>query len=118
LGLREERIKAAALGGPQMRREPLGHLYAVRFGFAGETYRVDVVPAAGYGPDEALASFYASTLFRAGYPEALIRAHLHAFVSYPDLIGLQAAAVAHFGFSLRRELNLTPAFAPFGGRWK
>jgi hypothetical protein len=116
--LRDERIKAAELGLPRPRRSPLGHLYAARFSFAGETYRVDVVPAPGYGPDEALASFFASTLFRAGYPEILIRPHLHAFISYPDLIGLQAAAVAHFGFSLRRELNLTPAFAPFGGRWK
>ena len=116
--LREERIEADATGGPKRRRDPIGHLYAARFAFTGETYRLDVVPAPGFGPDEALASFYASTRFRAGYPEVLIRAHLHAFYPYPDLIALQAAAVTQFGFDLRRELNHTPAFAPFGGRWK
>lgn len=116
--LREERINAQKTGARADKRAFIGHLFAVRFAYTGETYRVDVVPAPGYDPVEALASFFASTPFRAGYPDVLVRAHLHSYFAYPDLIGLQAAAAAEFGFELRRDINLGPAFAPFGGRWK
>lgn len=116
--LRHDRQRRIAAGGRPDRRVPIGHLYAVRFGAMGETYRVDVVPAPGYTPLEALQSFYASTLFRAGYPDVLIRAHLHAYFTYPDLLRLQSAVPKVFGLVPRREIDHGAAFAPFGGRWK
>jgi len=116
--LDQDRQRRIAAGGRPDRRVPIGHLYAVRFGAMGETYRVDVVPAPGYTPLEALQSFYASTLFRAGYPDVLIRAHLHAYFTYPDLLRLQSAVPKTFGLVPRREIDHGAAFAPFGGRWK
>lgn len=116
--LHQDRQRRIAAGGRPDRRVPIGHLYAVRFGAMGETYRVDVVPAPGYTPLEALQSFYASTLFRAGYPDVLIRAHLHAYFTYPDLLRLQSAVPKTFGLVPRREIDHGAAFAPFGGRWK
>lgn len=94
------------------------HTFAARFSYVGATYRVDVLAAPGYEAREALASFFASTLMKAGYPSALIRAHLHCYFTWPDLIALQAAAAHQFGFVLQPQINLTPAFQPFGGRWK
>jgi hypothetical protein len=116
--LERDRQRRVAAGGRHDRRKPIGHLYAVRFGAMGETYRVDVVPATGFTPLEALQSLYASTLFRAGYPDILIRAHLHAYFTYPDLLRLQSAVPKAFGLVPRREIDHGAAFAPFGGRWK
>jgi hypothetical protein len=116
--LRRERLERAAAGQKPKRRDPVGHLYAARFGAMGETYRLDVVPAAGFSPGEALASFNRSSLMRAGYPDVLVRAHLHSYFSYPDVLRLQAAIPKLFGLVPRRPIDHAAAFAPFGGRWK
>jgi hypothetical protein len=116
--LRRERLERTAAGQKPKRRHPVGHLFAVRFGAMGETYRLDVVPAPGFSPGESLASFNVSGLMRAGYPDVLVRAHLHSYFAYPDLIRLQAAIPKIFGLIPRRPIDHAAAFAPFGGRWK
>jgi hypothetical protein len=96
----------------------LGDLYVARFSPAGEVYRVDVDPPPGATSAEAIDELHASCLFRNGYPETLIDAHIHSYFTPPLVAQLQAHAVATYEFIPMPEPNLGPVFAPFGGRFK
>jgi hypothetical protein len=77
-----------------------------------------VAPAPGVTSAEALDSFYAGSLFRNGYPEPLLQAHLFSYMHAPVVAELQAWAAGHFGLTMRREARMRPIFAPFGGRYR
>lgn len=96
----------------------LGDLYVARFAPAGDVYRVDVDAPPGATSAEALDEFHASCLFRNGYPEALIEAHIHSYFTPPLVAQLQAHAIGTYEFIPMPEPNLGPVFAPFGGRFK
>jgi hypothetical protein len=114
LKLEEARKK----GGKDPTPRWLGDLYVARFAPAGDVYRVDVDPPPGATSTEALDELHSSCLFRNGYPEALIEAHIHSYFTPPLVAQLQAYAVATYEFIPMPEPNLGPVFAPFGGRYK
>lgn len=96
----------------------LGNAYAARFSAFGPTFRVDVKPAQGQSDEEAISQFFGSVFLRAGYPDILVRAHVHSYFTSPDVIQLQAQAGARFELEPQAEIGLTGIFAPFGGRYK
>ena len=96
----------------------LGEVYAARFSPLGQTFRVDVANAPTTTPLGTLDRFFASSLMRAGYPDILVRAHVHSWFAPSHLACLQADACARYGLSPRPEASLSGAFAPFGGRFK
>ena len=96
----------------------LGEVYVARFSPLGQTFRVDVAHAPTTTPLGALDQFYASVLMRAGYPDILVRAHVHSWFAPSHLACLQADACARFGLAPKPESSLSGAFAPFGGRFK
>jgi hypothetical protein len=111
---------------PALRRENggtgeqrlLGDLYVARFAPGGETYRVDVDAAPGWTSAAALDAFASRCLFRSGYPEPLLQAHLFSFMPPPVVVTLQAWAAAKLGLVLLPEARMTPVFAPFGGKYR
>jgi hypothetical protein len=96
----------------------LGDLYVARFSPGGDTYRVDVAPAAGRFSAHVFDEMYAACRFRNGYPEPLLTAHIHSYMTPPVVAQLQAHAVAAHGLVVKPDINLGPIFAPFGGRYK
>lgn len=110
---------------PLMKREGaeraervMGNAYAARFSVLGPTFRMDVKPVAGQSDDEAINQFYGSLLMRGGYPDILVRAHMHSYFTSPDVIQLQAQAGAKYSLIPESEVELTGIFGPFGGRYK
>jgi hypothetical protein len=55
---------------------------------------------------------------KAGYPDLLVRAHACSYFSFGDVVTLQSQIRANYQIIPRLETNLTPIFAPFGGRFK
>jgi hypothetical protein len=96
----------------------LGDLYVARFAPGGDSYRVDVSPAAGRRSAAILDEVFAACRFRNGYPEPLLMAHIFSYATPPTVAVLQAHAITTFGLVVQPELNLGPIFAPFGGRFK
>lgn len=107
---------------PLMRSEEtervLGNVYAARFSALGPTFRVDVKAISGQSDEEALDQFYSSTLMRGGYPDILVRAHVHSYFTSPDVIQLQAQASAKYSLLPQGDIDLSGIFGPFGGRFK
>jgi hypothetical protein len=105
-----------------MRREGaervLGNAYAVRFSPLGPTFRMDVKAVEGQSDEEAINRAYSSCLMRGGYPDILVRAHVHSYFTPPDVFQLQAEAAAKYQLTPQPEVELTGIFAPFGGRYK
>ena len=105
-----------------MRRENrerfLGNVFAARFSSLGPTFRMDVKPVVGQSNKEAIDRFYSSAFMRCGYPDILVRAHVHSYFTTPDVMQLQAQAGARYKFRPIAEPNLTGIFSPFGGRFK
>lgn len=100
------------------RERILGNLYAVRFTPAGPTFRMDVKSLEGQSDDETISNFRRSCLMKAGYPDVLVRAHAHSYFSSGDVLTLQSQIRANYQVIPRFEINLSPIFAPFGGRYK
>jgi len=107
---------------PLMRREGiervLGNVYATRFSALGPTFRMDVKAVSGQSDDEAIGQLFSSTLMRGGYPDILVRAHVHSYFTSPDVFQLQAQAGAKYRFKPQSDIDLGGIFAPFGGRFK
>jgi hypothetical protein len=104
-------------GSSQRAARVLGDVYAVMFRAASRTYRVDIAPAPGQATSEAL-QLVAALPMRSGYPDALVRAHSLSFYCTPAVVALRAQACATYGLRPHAEPSLTPAFAPFAGRFK
>jgi hypothetical protein len=100
------------------RNRVLGNLYASRFTPAGSTFRMDVKSLEGQNDKEVIDSLYNSCLMKAGYPDILVRAHAYSYFSAGDVLTLQSYIRANYHVIPRFEINLTPIFAPFGGRFK
>lgn len=96
----------------------LGDLFVARFSPGGDTYRVDVAPAEGRRSTYVFDEMYGACRFRNGYPEPLLTAHIHSYMTPPVVAELQAHAVAEHGLVVKPDINLGPIFAPFGGRYK
>jgi hypothetical protein len=102
----------------ERRNRIMGSLYAARFTPYGPTFRMDVRPMDGQRNEEAINSFYSNSLMKAGYPDLLVRAHACSYFSFGDVVTLQSQIRANYQIIPRLETNLTPIFAPFGGRFK
>lgn len=96
----------------------LGNAYAVRFSVLGPTLRMDVKPIKGQSDDEAISQLYSSSFMRGGYPDILVRAHMHSYFTSPHVIQLQAQASVKYSLVPEGEVELTGIFGPFGGRFK
>jgi len=96
----------------------MGNAYAARFSVLGPTFRMDVKAVAGQSDDEAINQFYGSVFMRGGYPDILVRAHMHSYFTSPDVIQLQAQTGAKYSLTPESEVELTGIFGPFGGRFK
>jgi hypothetical protein len=96
----------------------LGNAYAARFSPLGPTFRMDVKAAEGQSDTEAINTMFSTCLMRGGYPDLLVRAHAHSYFTPPDVVQLQAQATAKYRLTPHPEVQLTPIFAPFGGRFK
>lgn len=96
----------------------LGNTYAIRFSPLGLTFRMDVKAAEGQSDNEAVNKLFSSVLMRAGYPDILVRAHMHSYFTSSDVIQLQAQASAQYDLLPQGEVDLSGIFGPFGGRFK
>ena len=100
------------------RSRVLGNMYAMRFTPAGPTFRMDVKSLEGQSDEELINSLHENCLMKAGYPDILVRAHAYSYFSAGDVLTLQSYIRANYQVIPRFETNLTPIFAPFGGRFK
>jgi hypothetical protein len=96
----------------------LGNIYAIRFTPAGPTFRMDANPIPGQSDREVIDTLTTNCLMRAGYPDILVRAHAYSYFTSGDVILLQSIIRANHRIIPKLEVNLTPIFAPFGGRFK
>lgn len=107
---------------PLMRREGaarvIGNTYAARFSPLGNTLRVDTAPRIGETDDEAFGRLYASTLMRGGYPDILVRAHIHSFFPASHVSQLRAQASVMYNLTPQPDVSFGASFGAFAGRFK
>ncbi len=96
----------------------LGNTYASRFSALGPTLRMDVKAARGQSDEEALALLYGNTLMRGGYPDILVRAHVHSYFTSPHVTLLKVQAAVTYGLVPYPEVSFAAAFGLFAGRYK
>jgi hypothetical protein len=103
---------------PHRAERVLGNIYVARLSPIGPCFRIDVKPTRGQSDHEALNQFFASCFMRAGYPDILVRAHVHSYFTPADVLELQAQIGNQYGLKPRGDVDLSTIFTPFGGRFK
>lgn len=95
-----------------------GEMYAARFSEFGQTFRVDVCVPFGADCRDALNKLWFNCNFRNGYPEPLIRAHIHTYIPWSNITQMKAHAIVDNDLIVKNNVELGGAFAPFGGGFK
>lgn len=95
-----------------------GQMYAARFSEYGPTFRMDVCVPEGEDIRDIMSVFYSNSLIRNGYPDLLVRAHLHTYIPWSYLVSMKAKAIADYNIHVVNDLDFSGAFAPFGGGFK
>ncbi|PMB09051.1 hypothetical protein CEN49_07805 [Fischerella thermalis CCMEE 5273] len=95
-----------------------GEMYVTRFSEYGPTFRVDVCVENGDDCRAALQDLWSICGMRNGYPEPLVRAHIHTYIPWSKLTSMRAEAIVRYGIRKIQEVDFGGAFAPFGGGFK
>jgi hypothetical protein len=95
-----------------------GQMYVARFSEYGQTFRVDLCAPLGARNVDILNIFWSNSNFRNGYPELLVRAHIHTYIPFSAIIAMRAKAIVEHNIKVKNELGFGGVFAPFGGGFK
>ena len=93
----------------------LGHVFVVKFTPDGFTFRVDVYPPKLAQSIKILRIVKSSCAFYNGYPNILRQAHINAYFTANEILGMQNYAIDNFNLILVRSFDIRKhLLAPFG----
>ena len=95
-------------------RRILGHVFVVKFTPDGFTFRVDVFPSKLSQAVKILRTIKSSCIFYNGYPDILRHAHINAYFTANEILGMQNYAIDNFNLILVRSFDVKKhLLAPF-----